>query len=245
MEKLSDTGMLDIWRCPTCELRYIAKNYRKLDLEDQGLLIEGRSFTNVDGLPAHEERTAVTPNGDVFEQSVSHRNGEFMVERTFDLAVPYHRKAGKTDKQQDECRAVTQLLPEFNRAHKSELAKVIPDVDDREADVIATDLAGDQRVRFQVTVGDHTIWNALASSGGLVERIGERGLFERIKHVLLMKKSRAASDVVLVLDGPWVTSDGTIERFRRENVELLAGIGFLEIWYTERWPAKLAVRLTS
>jgi hypothetical protein len=176
MQKLS--GGLVIWYCPKCKLRYVSLNYGDIVPEGFGLTQEGSTFESVDGLPTHESRVDFTPEKDLFEQETTHKEGEYVVKRRFKLHAPYRRRAGNAQKQREERDCIFQILPEFNQVHQSGLTIVTSDPNDAEADVIATDATGTQKILFQVVSADHAIWRRLAGqSAELYEQIPETELF--------------------------------------------------------------------
>lgn len=209
--------------------------------------LASESKERIGELPLREGSRAVISGGNQFAADVERSPDAAWAQRRFTLAVPYRRDANGKLKKREERDAVERILAPYNEFHKTDYSRVEDDVDDEDGDVIAKSLSGLTDLRIQVVVADATFWPELARSGTHEESASEDDLLKRMAAALVLKTGSysARGNLVLVLDGPWATVLGTIDRFVNEYLELINNSGFREVWYSGRGPGNVVRRLTS
>lgn len=232
MQPIPDPSGYPSWTCPTCGRRQV-----NIELSDEmtvkdSLGIEGRSTAMTpDGLPEREFSRFAGEGGESSAHDVDRGASASAVTRSVKHPTPYRRDAAGRTKREEEVEAVRRLLPRYNEIHETSFTTVAADSSDADADVIA-----DGVLKFQVTVADRKPWRDLSKpNAAYEEQLQEDELLQRFLDAARAKRTRAASDLILVLDGTGLsTSEGTLRRFARECETELAQIGFAEIWWSDR-----------
>lgn len=219
-----------LWQCTSC-----GAGVMELFLEDKigvsdALGVEGQSKAKVDGLPEQEFSRFSDERGGTSAQDVDRSQPDGDVDRVVRHPTRYRRDAQGKMKRAEECDAVRRLLRSFNEVHGTAHRDVESDERDLDADVRVDDR------KFQVTQADCVPWRGLGSSAAAhAEHLTEAELVERFLAAAEAKKTRAAADLVLVLDGAGVsTPQGTVKKLMTEKQTALAAIGFAEIWWSDR-----------
>jgi hypothetical protein len=185
--------------------------------------------------------------GNQFATDVERSSDGTRAQRRFTLAAPYRRDANGKLKKQEEREAVERILAPYNEFHKTDYSRVEDAADDEDVDVIAKSPSGLADLRIQVVVADRTFWGALARSGTHEESASEDDLVNRMAAALMKKTNSysARGNVILILDGPWATVPGTIDRLAKEHDAIINRSGFREVWYSGRGPGNVVRRLTA